>query len=172
MIKGCVLALAIIGTTLTTAAAQDKPLPAPPSAQPAASSGARQVPLRVQLVLSRFQGEKKISSVPYMLGVLTNSQKTSLRMGIQVPVIMTVFGAKDAGGFANIPQSSYSYRDVGTNIDCAAQDAGNGLFNLAITVADSSIYLDRAPAAPDQKPMLADVAREVARATASLLWEL
>ena len=155
MRKLFVVALAIVAGGLSAVAAQDKPLPA--AAQPAASSGARQIPLKVQLTLMRFMGEKKISSVPYMLGVLTNSQKTSLRMGVQVPVPVTVFGAKSEGGPASIPQSSYTYRDVGTNIDCQAQDAGNGLFNLVITVDDSTIHLDRAAESADDKKILRDI---------------
>lgn len=149
------VALAIAAAVLMPVAAQDKPQPAP--AAPGASSGARQIPLKVQLTLTRFMGEKKISSVPYVLGVLTNAQKTSLRMGVQVPVMQTVFGAKDAGGVASIPQSSYSYRDVGTNIDCLAQDVGNGLFNLVITVDDSTIHLDRSPDSAEEKKMLRDI---------------
>jgi hypothetical protein len=85
-----------------------------------------------------------------MLGVLTQSQKTSLRMGVQVPVVVTVFGQKGEG---TGPQSSYNYRDVGTNIDCQATDAGNGLYNLAITVEDSAIQMDRADPADDKRPL-------------------
>jgi hypothetical protein len=102
-------------------------------------------------------GEKKTSSVPYMLGVLTNSQKTSLRMGVQVPVVATVFGAKSEGGAASIPQSSYTYRDVGTNIDCQAQDVGSGMFNLVITVEDSTVQLDRSPDSSDEKKIRGDI---------------
>ncbi len=149
MRKAFVVALAIVAAGLVPVAAQDSPRPV--SVQPAASSGGQQIPLKVQLTLMRFMGEKKLSSVPYMLGVLTNAQKTSLRMGVQVPVVTTVFGAKSEGGPATIPQSSYTYRDVGTNIDCAAQDVGNGLFNLAITVEDSTIHLDRSPESSDEK---------------------
>ena len=90
MRKEFAVALAIAASVLMPVAAQDKPQPAP--AAPVASSGARQIPLKVQLTLTRFMGEKKVSSVPYMLGVLTNAQKTSLRMGVQVPVTQTVFG--------------------------------------------------------------------------------
>ena len=163
MRKELVLALTLVGGALVPVVAQDKP--PVPSTPPVASnplappSAARQIPLKVQLTLSRYQGEKKVSSTPYVLGVLTNAQKTSLRMGVQVPVIQTVFGAKEAGGFANIPQSSYTYKDVGTNIDCNAQDAGNGLFNLTITVEDSTIQLDRpeSPQQKDEKRTFADV---------------
>jgi hypothetical protein len=148
------VALAIAAGALVPAAAQDKAQPA--AAQVTASSGARQIPLKVQLTLTRLMGEKKVSSVPYMLGVLTNSQKTSLRMGVQVPVPQTVFVTKSEGGSASIPQSSYNYRDIGTNIDCQAQDAGNGLFNLVITVDDSTIHLERSAESADEKKILRD----------------
>ena len=44
------------------------------------------------------------------------------------------------------PVSSYTYRDVGTNIDCGAtfDEAVPGIFQLAVTVSDSSLGLDAA----------------------------
>jgi hypothetical protein len=120
-------------------------VPAPP--QPA---GGRKlpapVPLRVTVALSRFQGEKRISSMPYVIGVMASGwgagPKTTLRMGVDVPVTTTVFGGPSDGKSA--PQSSYSYRNVGTNIDCSAQfdEANAGIFALTMTVSDSSIGLD------------------------------
>ena len=157
MRKELVLALSLVASALMPVVAQDKPQAPAASAPPVAASAGRQIPLKVQLTLSRFMGEKKISSTPYMLGVLTNSQRTNLRMGVQVPVIQTVFGAKSEGGAASVPQSSYTYRDVGTNIDCQAQDVGNGLFNLVITVEDSTIHLDRSPDSADEKKTLRDI---------------
>ena len=103
----------------------------------------------------RFKGEKKISSVPYMLGVLTNAQKTSLRMGVQVPVPITTFGPKSEGGAAPVPLTSYTYRDVGTNIDCEAEDVGNGVFSLAIAVDDSTLFLDRSVESAEEQEDLA-----------------
>ena len=82
--------LAAFAATNTLAQEAAKPLP-PPQEKPSGSA-ALQVPLNVQIVLSRYQADKKIASTPYMLGVLSNSQKTSLRVGTQVPVITTVFG--------------------------------------------------------------------------------
>jgi hypothetical protein len=40
----------------------------------------------VQIVISRFQGERKISSLPYTLSVNANAgtNRASLRMGAQV----------------------------------------------------------------------------------------
>jgi hypothetical protein len=56
-------------------------------------------------------------------------------MGTQIPVTSTVFG-KDG----ERPQSSYNYRDVGTNIDCSATSAPEGAYRLSITITDSSVY--------------------------------
>ena len=95
------------------------------------------VPLKVSLMLSRYQGEKKLSSVPYVLWVTANNpERTSLRMGNQIPVATTVFGAKDN----ERPMSSYTYKDVGTNIDCNASTSADGYFKLNLTVTDSSVY--------------------------------
>ena len=159
LVLALVLALTLVGGALMPVVAQDKapvPVPMQPVVQPAPPGAARQIPVKVTLTLSRYMGEKKISSTPYVLGVLTNAPKTSLRMGVQVPVIQTVFGPKEG---ASIPQSSYTYRDVGTNIDCNALDVGNGLFNLTITVEDSTIQLDRpeSPQEKDAKKTLGDI---------------
>jgi opacity protein-like surface antigen len=152
--KRQLLTIALAACVMTPIAAQEPPQEKP--GQTAVVSQGNQVPLKVQFVLSRFKGEQKVSSTPYMLGVLSNAQKTSLRMGIQVPVVQTVFGAKAEGAAAMIPQTSYTYRDVGTNIDCSAQNLGNGLFSLVVTVQDSSIQLDRG-AAQQQKQLMPDV---------------
>jgi hypothetical protein len=130
-------------------AAQEKP--APPPARPPAGDQPREssalVPLKVTVVLSRHKGDKRLSSLPYVLGVTANSAKpTTLRLGVQVPVTMTVFGGP-AGDGKSVPSTSYSYRNVGTNIDCQANALPGGVFQLMLTVEDSSIHLD-----PAQKP--------------------
>jgi len=150
-----VAALAIAAATSLPAAAQEKPQPT--IAAPADSRASAHVPLKVQLTLMRFKGDKKISSVPYMLGVLTNAQKTSLRMGVQVPVPITAFGSKSEGGAASVPVTSYNYRDVGTNIDCEAENLGNGLFNLVIAVDDSTLFLDRSTESAEEKKIPRDI---------------
>jgi hypothetical protein len=103
--------------------------------------------LKITVVLSRYQGEKRVSSMPYVLGVTAGATapgpKTTLRMGTAVPVVMTVFGG--GGDGKTTPQSSYNYRDVGTNIDCTASgdEATAGLFQVSLTITDSSIVLDQ-----------------------------
>ncbi|MGH9410796.1 MAG: hypothetical protein ACRD1V_15235 [Vicinamibacterales bacterium] len=117
-----------------------------PAAASAPQSGRAQsaalVGVKVQVVISRYQGEKKLGSLPYVLGVLVNGAKTSLRMGVDVPVTQTVFSSATKDGPATVPTKSYSYRTVGTNIDCQAQSGPDGSYKLFITVTDSSVQLD------------------------------
>ena len=102
----------------------------------------RQVPLRVQVVLSRYQGEKKISSMPYTLSVVTNQAKTSMRMGVDVPIPATVFSSStDPKSTQTTPVTSYNYRSVGTNIDCSAVLPEENLYRLELAVQDSSVMI-------------------------------
>jgi hypothetical protein len=94
------------------------------------------VPLKLQLVVSRTLGDKKVSSLPYTLWITANrGGETALRMGVNVPIPTTIIGKEGA-------TQSYSYRDVGTNIDCSATTAAEGYFNVSITLNDSSIQFD------------------------------
>jgi hypothetical protein len=104
-----------------------------PQEKPAAAAQAPArrpyVPLRVQLVLSRLKGEKKLGNLPYMLGVTANDGSwTNVRMGIDVPV---------ATG-PNAP-GSFSYRSVGTNIDCQAEATTPEVYRLSVRVEDTSV---------------------------------
>jgi hypothetical protein len=154
MRKFCLASVAIILLTSPLATAQEAlPPPAPVPQEKPGFTGPR-VPLKVQVTLSRYLNEKKVSSIPYMLGVLSGGRQTSLRMGIQVPVTQTVFGAAKEGGFASIPTASFSYRDVGTNIDCQATDAGSGQFALTLTVQDSWFHTEQAPALREKQPQI------------------
>jgi hypothetical protein len=140
--------IALIAALLMPPVVAQEPVPPPQPIPPGQSAGARKtpapIPLKVTVLLARYQGDKRISSMPYVLGVLASGwgagPKTTLRMGVEVPVTTTVFG----GDGKTTPVSSYSYRGVGTNIDCGAtfDEAIPGIFQLALTVSDSSLGLD------------------------------
>jgi Flp pilus assembly secretin CpaC len=98
----------------------------------------------VQVVLSRYQGEKKISSLPYTLTVTTNGATTSVRMGAEIPIAMTV----TQGG--PVPVSSFNYRSIGTSIDCSAAALDDGRYYLHLTIEDSSIYPDDSATGADK----------------------
>jgi hypothetical protein len=139
----------MLASAATLGAQEPGPGPVPnPTAQGSARPAAgAPVPLKIQLVLSRFQGEKKLSSVPYTLSVTANegSGSARVRMGVQMPIPSVNIGATGA-----VP--SYNYKDLGTNIDCSANSGPDGQYKVQLTVADSSVYFQEQDAAKPNVP--------------------
>ena len=106
-------------------------------------------PLKVQVVFSKYQGDKKIASLPYTLTCNADDRNPAmLRMGIEVPV--SVFQPKEGG-------TSFQYKNVGTSIDCRATTVDGGRFRLEVNVEQSSIYSTvdekaRRTASPEASP--------------------
>jgi|SRR5712692_3996227 len=128
------VALFVIGMLVAPAGrAQEKPK--------AAEEPRPITPLKVQVVLTEFEGEKKISSLPYTFFVNADDRRgrpeTSLRMGLRVPAAVST---KDS-------TPAVQYFDVGTNIDCSAQTTEDGRFRLQMVVERSSLYA----AGPEKK---------------------
>lgn len=113
------------------------------SASPA-STAQGDTPLKVQIVVSRYQGEKKISSIPYTLAVVAGprAEATRLRMGVDVPVPQTVIGE------GSTAKSSYTYRSVGTSIDCSARPHPGGVYLLDLAVSDTAVFMPERGADP------------------------
>ncbi len=99
-------------------------------------------PVKLTIVLSRYQGDKKVSSLPYTLVVNANGPKASLRMGSSVPIPSMMIKE----GTPTAPVTSYQYRDVGINIDCTAASLDDGRFRFDLAIDDSSVYGDDSPA--------------------------
>lgn len=147
---------ALILMTSGAAAAQQPPASAPASAAEdvAKAQAARiatlndKTPLQVQVVVSRYAGDKKIASMPYVLSVnaapssslLNQADNSRLRMGAKVPVPATAFGVSKPGEPA--PLVSFSYENIGTNIDTRARSMGDGRFELLVSVEENSLYTD------------------------------
>jgi hypothetical protein len=116
-------------------------------------------PLQVQVTVSRYTGDKKTSSMPYVLTVnagasaitLNNAENSRLRMGSQVPVPSPGFASiKRADGSTGTEQRrTYNYQEIGTNIDCKARSMGDGRFELGISVEEKSVFTDVKDAALD-----------------------
>ena len=128
-----ILSLALAPTML----AQEPPPPAKPGpdkAAPATPAPPRPsvVPLKLNIVVSRYLGEKKTSSLPYTMSLNTDNNRQSLRMGAQVPLTT-------AGGGPDKTATQFTYRDVGLSIDASAATLESGLYRLMITVGDSTI---------------------------------
>jgi len=126
-------------TSTAVARAQEKEKPPAPAPKPAAAPA---TPLKIQVVISRYQGERKISSLPYNLTTNVGSRAT-IRMGTQVPVMMLATGQAEAADPKTMPQAGpIQYKDVGTNLDCSSTALDDGRFLLSLTVDDSSVYPD------------------------------
>jgi hypothetical protein len=85
-------------------------------------------PLRVQVVFTEYESEKKISSLPYTLLVNADDRgpQAAVRMGLRVPIEMAT--------------TQVQYQDVGTNLDGRAEKTDDGRFLLRLNVEKSSVY--------------------------------
>jgi hypothetical protein len=128
------------------------------------------VPVDVEVVISRYQGDKKVSSLPYALTVnaarhdVRVQHKTILKMGgeVPMPIMAPQLGPdgqpKGGGGLVQ-------YRNIGTQIDCAARPLDDGRFELFISVEDTAI----APQAGDTQPGMPPALRKFASSNTIVL---
>lgn len=97
--------------------------------------------LRVQVVFTEYDGEKKMSSLPYMLLVSApegrGGDKSSIRMGLRVPIVT---GSFKSGSESAPVNQQFTYIDVGSNLDAWANKEENGRFNLRLNLERSSAY--------------------------------
>ena len=90
------------------------------------------IPVKVQVIFSEYDGEKKIVSMPYSFTAITNEKLggyygTSLRTGVRVPV--------DAGG----TEQKTNYMDVGSNIDCGLRTTDDDRYHLYMIFERSAL---------------------------------
>jgi len=86
-------------------------------------------PLRVQVVFTEYDGEKKVSNLPYSFSVNADERRarpgSQLRSGARIPITT----GKD----------QFTYIDIGTNIDCSATLQEDGRYKLQMALERSSI---------------------------------
>jgi hypothetical protein len=92
------------------------------------------VPVKVQIVFSEYDGEKKISSMPYSFIAITDEKlgggyySTSLRTGVRIPLEID---SKD---------QKATYMDVGSNIDCGIRTTDDNRYHLYMVFERSALY--------------------------------
>ncbi len=136
-------ALLAAASTAAASWAQESPRPEP-TPQPRRKVTAT---LRVQLVITRYLNEKKEASLPYTLVVSATpggapQHRVRMRMGVDTPIPITSFTASDESDPKKqkpASPTSYQYRNVGTNIDCGAEDLGDGRYDLNLSVENTSV---------------------------------
>jgi hypothetical protein len=121
------------------------------------------VPVRVQVVIARYQGDRKVSSLPYTLTVNANdgqmggdrrfhpSSLARLRMGADVAV--PTVDPKQAAGSTMLAPVNYKW--IGTSIDCSAWSSDNARFTVTLEIEDSSVYADGQT--PQGLPRVSDI---------------
>ena len=101
-----------------------------------AEAGKSVTPLRIQVVFTEYDGDKKISSLPYSLLVNSDDKgpKAAVRMGLRVPIVT------GSQGSTVTPVTQVQYMDVGTSLDGRADKTEDGRFLLQLNVEKSSLY--------------------------------
>jgi hypothetical protein len=105
------------------------------------------VPIDLEVVISRYQGDKKTSSLPYALTVNTIYHQnvnlaplTSLRMGGEVPLPTMSPVTVDGKPMTGLPTGGpVMYKAVGTNIDARGRILDGGRFEIWVSVQDDAI---------------------------------
>jgi hypothetical protein len=112
-----------------------------PQSKPASDDHTRpSIPIKVQVVFSEYDGDKKVSSMPYSFVAITDEKfgghySTSLRTGVRIPV--------EVGG----ADQKTTYMDVGSNIDCGIQSTDDDRYHVYLVFERSALY-----SAEDKQP--------------------
>ena len=96
--------------------------------------------LTVPTAVLRFlatDSQTKLIAKPQLRGA--EGSKLTLNLGDEIPIVQTVFGAPVAGGFASIPQSSFTYRNVGINMEMTPRVTYDGDIRLELSVESSAL---------------------------------
>jgi hypothetical protein len=123
--------LAILAFGATSAWSQEKGK-TDDAAKPAAPEKSI-TPLRIQVVFSEYDGDKKVGSLPYTLLVNADDRgaPAAMRMGLKVPVETIVNGGPKQSG----------WQSLNTNLDGRAERADDSHFVLRLGLERSSIYM-------------------------------
>jgi hypothetical protein len=106
--------------------------------QPAAAPPRDSPTFKVDVVFSRFQGTKRISTMPYSL-VVNSSQpghpnSTNLRVGVDAPTGRAISSTQNG-----VTTTSPEYKYVGTNIDCWITDRNTPTYEVHLNLQDYSL---------------------------------
>ena len=99
--------------------------------------------IKLQVVLSRYDGDKKLSSFPYTLS-LVPGVTGNIRAGAEIAVPTTSMSGDKT-------MTSYTLQQVGSQIDATVTPTPDGKFNLKLSVTDRSLVTG-APAAQGGMP--------------------
>jgi len=131
-IARCVAAAVLLAAVAVPAAAQDA------NVRPGTAGAPANLPLQVQIVIARYQNDKRVSSLPFSLSMSSApGSKSNVRMGGNVPVPSTVFTPQ--GDSKTQPLTSYTFQQLGTNIDVSAVASVDARIGLNVTISETTL---------------------------------
>jgi hypothetical protein len=98
-------------------------------AQPQAQSD--KIPVKLLVVISSFEGDKKVSSMPYTLLATANGSEVTFQSGSNVPI-----PSSNGGGV--------SYTNIGTTLRCTVTTEA-GSFKVSINFSDKTVVSNKTP---------------------------
>lgn len=123
---------------------------------PAPIAKTQPLPIQVQVVVSRYRQDKKISSTPYSLSVKPGAPRgANLRLQTSVPVTQTAFTPTPTDANAKPAVVSYNYRDIGISMDVnVSQPLEDGRYEVTVIISESSLSTDTRPPGTANVPTL------------------
>jgi hypothetical protein len=107
-----------------------------PSEAPENATAEPSTPVKLQVVLSEYDGTKKITNLPYTMPLIVADKPSgaysTLRIGVKVPVTT---------GESKTGDTQIQYIDVGTSIDARVSRADGGKYQVDLKVDRSSLYV-------------------------------
>jgi hypothetical protein len=124
--------------------------PSTPGQNPAAVT----TTLKLTVVISRFNGDKKVGSLPFVVMVVPgydrdhDGSQSNLQMGAEVPM-----GQTTRTDEKNVSSTSWSYRSIGTSLVASSKGANDvGQYSVNLQVNDSQVMSDNPDVAKSARP--------------------
>lgn len=122
------------------------------SAQPPAPES---VSLSVEVTISRYRGDELVGSRPYVLALTARPDEpfprpdrhpNYLQMNSEVPVPQLLPANPDDAPTPDEPSRRFTYRSVGTLIECHGAIVGDDRYLITVRIDESSVYGEDATA--------------------------
>jgi hypothetical protein len=107
-----------------------------PAGRPAEQLSPAPPMLKITVVLSRVNGDKRLSNLPFVLLVTSREPATTVQMSSQVPIPTMIDG-----------KSGFSYQSIGTSVRAQATPLEGGAFSISLNINDSQMLSETGGAA-------------------------
>ena len=113
--------------------AQDAEKPSENAKLAATSTPKNAIAVKLHVTVSKYQSEKKVSSVPFTVSLTDNNIWNRIRAGARVPIPMATMTPNATG------PTPYNYEQVGLSIDSRAISLPSGAFQVEMNASDTSV---------------------------------